>query len=93
MGHLFFQNLQHLMWILEKKQKIEKKYFLSEIIGFELVAVNSHFYEDNTCHSQLTLTNILKSSDITKRDIFQHFFHQSDKKILSKCCCLNFSSV
>ena len=39
-GHLFFENAQNLMFILEMPSKIEKNNFLSEIIVSELVAIN-----------------------------------------------------
>ena len=34
-------------------QKIEIKFFISYIIAFDLVAVNSHYYKKNTGHRQL----------------------------------------
>ena len=32
------------------KKKIEKNFFVSEVIASENVAINSLFSEDNTCH-------------------------------------------
>ena len=38
-GHLFFQNVQNLRYISKMQPKIEKKVFVSEIIGSELVSL------------------------------------------------------
>ena len=40
------------MKISEIEQKIKKIFFVAEIIAFELVVVNYHYYEENTCHRQ-----------------------------------------
>ena len=40
-GHLFFQNVQNLIFISKMQKKIEKIFFLLEIIASELVALNS----------------------------------------------------
>ena len=34
------------------QRKIEKKFLVSEIIAFEMAAVNCLYYEEKTCHSQ-----------------------------------------
>ena len=34
------------------QRKIEKIFLVSEIIASEMVAVNCHYYEGNTCHDQ-----------------------------------------
>ena len=34
------------------QRKIEKKFVVSEINGSELLALNSLYYEENTCHRQ-----------------------------------------
>ena len=47
--HVFFQIFQNLLQISEIKQKIEKELFPYEIIAFELIAVNSHYYRESTC--------------------------------------------
>ena len=39
------------------------------------------------------LTNSLKISDQTKRDVFQLNFSDINGKLGSKCCCPDFSSV
>ena len=39
-GHLFFENVQNLMWISEMMTKIEKNSFVLEIIVSELVALS-----------------------------------------------------
>ena len=41
------------MEISEKQQKTEKKFLVSEKITFESVALNSPYYEENTCHRLL----------------------------------------
>ena len=38
--HLLFENVQNLMSISKMQRKIEKKYFVSEIIISDLVALN-----------------------------------------------------
>ena len=37
---------------MQKKKKIEKKFFVFEIIASELVAFNCLYYADNACHLQ-----------------------------------------
>ena len=39
-GHLFFENVPNLMQISKMQEKIEKKFFVFEIIASELVALN-----------------------------------------------------
>ena len=34
------------------QRKIEKKFLVTEIIASEMAAVNSLYYEGNTCHGQ-----------------------------------------
>ena len=34
----------------KKKEKIDKKFLVSEIIAWEIAAVNCLYYEGNTCH-------------------------------------------
>ena len=41
------------MYIAEMQQKIQKKFFDSEIMAFEIVAENSGYCCRNTCHQQL----------------------------------------
>ena len=62
------------------KQIVEKKLFNFEITAFALVAINSPYYKQYTCHVNM-LTNTAKISDITKRDIFQGNFSYSDETI------------
>ena len=40
------------MQIPETEQKIEKKFFVSHIIAFELGVAYSHNLEEDTCHWQ-----------------------------------------
>ena len=61
-------------------QKLEKKFFVSWILHLNLVAVNSHYYKDNTVISSDRVKNSPKILYITKRDIFQLCFPQSDGK-------------
>ena len=56
------------MPILKREQKFRKSFF-SKITAFELVAVNSHYYEENTCHLHV-LANSREISNRTERDIF-----------------------
>ena len=51
-GHSFFQNVQSLMQISEIKPKIQKEFFVSQIIAFEQIAVNSLYYKENICDRQ-----------------------------------------
>ena len=50
--HLFFQNPSNLLYIPQMDQKIEKKFFLFQIIAFGLGVRNSRNLEPNTCHRQ-----------------------------------------
>ena len=50
--HLFCRKVENLLYISEVKQKILKNFFFSYIIAFELLALNSHYYEENTYHRQ-----------------------------------------
>ena len=34
------------------QRKIEKRFLVSEIIAFEMAAVNCLYYEGNTCHGE-----------------------------------------
>ena len=36
----------------KNKKKIQKKFLISEITPYENIAINSLFYEENTCHWQ-----------------------------------------
>ena len=45
-ANLFFQNVQSLRYVSEMQKKIEKKFLVSEIIAFELVALNTQFYRE-----------------------------------------------
>ena len=48
--HLFFQNAYNLMEIPEMERKIEKNFFLFQIIVFQLGVGNSRNIEQDTCH-------------------------------------------
>ena len=48
--HLFVENVQNLMQISKMQRIIQKKYFVSEIILSELVALNCLYKEDITSH-------------------------------------------
>ena len=50
--HLFIHNVQNLRYISKMKQKIEKKVFVTEIIGSELVSLNCPYEEQDTFHRQ-----------------------------------------
>ena len=51
-GHLFFENVLNLMHISKMQKKYQKKLFVFEIIGSELVALNCLYSEENTCRQQ-----------------------------------------
>ena len=51
-GHLFFENVQNLIYISKMQRKIEKNSFISEIIVSQLVALNFLYKEENTSHRQ-----------------------------------------
>lgn len=63
------------------RQKIQKMCFDLQINEFGLVAINSHSNEEKTCHRQKMLTNSPNHSDITKKNIFQLYFSQTDGEI------------
>ena len=48
----FFQNVQNLRYISKMQQKIEKKFFVSQIIASELVSLNCHYEEQDTFRPQ-----------------------------------------
>ena len=50
--HLFFQNVQNLMYIQEMQQKIERKFFVLQIIPFHFGVANSHNLEKDTCNQK-----------------------------------------
>ena len=39
-GHVFFQNVQDLIYISKMQQKIEKKFYVFEIIASQFVSLN-----------------------------------------------------
>ena len=47
---LFFQNVENLIYNPEMEQKIQKMFFVSQIIAFELGVANSLNLEQDTCH-------------------------------------------
>ena len=38
-GHLFFENVQNWIYVSEMQERIEKKFFVSEIIASEDIAI------------------------------------------------------
>ena len=46
--HLFFQNVENLRQIPEMEPKIEEKFFVFQIIAFELGVANSRNIEQDT---------------------------------------------
>ena len=46
-AQLFFESIQNFMQTPEMEQEIEKSVLTVEIIAFELVALNTRFYEEN----------------------------------------------
>ena len=51
-GRLFFEDVQNLILVSKMRRKSQKKYFVSEIIVSELVALNFLYKEENTSHRQ-----------------------------------------
>ena len=76
------------------QKKIQKIFFDFDIIGFELVALDTCFYWERILSSGVNmLTNNLKISDITKTELFELISFQSDQKICQKFCRADLSSV
>ena len=92
-GHLFFQNVQSLIYISEMKQKMQKKFFVLNIIAFELVAKNDLLRRGYFSSAVNVLTNRHKISGITKTNIFQRSFPESNERIWWKCCGAVFRTV
>ena len=72
---------------VKKVAKIEKKYFVSYIIAFELAAVNSHHYEENTYHQQLICKQTVLRFPMSLRvkfsnPIYLRVMKKSDKSVL-----------
>ena len=51
-GHPFLENVKNLIKILKMQKKIEKKFFVFEIIASELIALNCLYMGDNACYRQ-----------------------------------------
>ena len=86
-GHPFFQSIPNFMYISEMRQKTQKIFFNLEIMGFELVALNTHFYWEIILFiGYHMLTNSLKISDTTKTEPFEPVFCLSDQKLWQKHC-------
>ena len=63
------------------QQEIEKKFLLSYINAFELVALNTSFYRERILIIASQYLNSLKISDTTKTDFFQlKIFHSDEKR-------------
>ena len=65
----------------EIQSKIQKKSLVSEIIGFELVALKSLFSRERILVIGSQFVNSLEILDTTKTNIFQLKFSQSDGEI------------
>ena len=52
--------------------KIQKRFLVSEIIASELAALNSFYYEGNTCHGESIGWQILLRLFMWGRDIFSY---------------------
>ena len=62
-AHPFFKNFK-IAWRFEKPQwKFDKKFLVSEIIAFELVAGNAPFYDENTDSCDLQQLDVLFVSE------------------------------
>ena len=60
------------MNISEMQSKIEKKFFVSGIMAFEIVAVNSTDCCGNTCHRQLLREQTVLRFHIRLKDTFSN---------------------
>ena len=49
--YLFFKNVKFGA-DFRNRAKTEEKVVVFYVIAFKLVAANSHYYDDNTCHPQ-----------------------------------------
>ena len=54
------------------KQIIHKKFYVSYIIAFEMVAVNASYYEENTCHQQSTCYETVQRFEISQGETFSN---------------------
>ena len=63
------------------EQKIPRKFTVLKVIPFELRTTNSLNLEKDTCHWQSMRYETSQDLHITKGDIFQVRFSQSDAKI------------
>ena len=52
--NFYFQNVQNLIQIAKMQQKVDKNFLLFHIIAFQLVAINSLYYYENTRSWQST---------------------------------------
>ena len=50
-GSFFIEGIPTFMQVSEIRKNIQKIFFDLEIIAFELVALDTRFYWENTCHS------------------------------------------
>ena len=93
-GSSFFLSNPYFKEIQEIQKKIEKIFFDLDIIAFELIALNTLFYERECLSLGVNmLTNSLKISQTTKNDIFELIFFQRDQKIWQKYCRADLCSV
>ena len=68
------------MKIRQMHQKIERNFFVFQIVAFELRVGNSHNLEQDTCRQAVNvLTNIPKISPNTRGGIFQINSPENDK--------------
>ena len=54
------------------QQNIEKTFFVSKVIAFELAAVNSHYCKENTCHWQSICEEAVLGFDISQTESFSN---------------------
>ena len=67
------------MQILKTQKKFGKKFFISEIFAFELLARDSPSFDENIFHWQSYLTKSPNISDLTKRDFSEKYLSQNVK--------------
>ena len=61
------------------QKKVKKKFFLSDIIASELIALNCQIRREYLSSVVNVLTNSRKILHITKRGFYQHNFLHSDQ--------------
>ena len=81
------------MEIPKIEQNIEKIYIPFYIIAFELVASNSHYYEENTCHQKSRFKQRILRVKISLKVTFSRSFLLTEIKKYNKNAVMQISEV